>query len=783
MATTNQNVTSQPENDLVDFKDLFSICLSQWYWFLLSVLITVGVAVVYVLKTPPQYTRTAEILIKDNSKGNSIQGAQAFEDLSILTSNSKVQNELVILRSPVLLLEVAKRLHLDMQYQMDGDFHKQLLYGTDLPISVVVSGAAADNSSAFTVQVSNNNVYISDVTNSQEKFEKQKFTGTIGEKITTPIGDVVVSKTAMCTDDELPAIYVKHWNNNDVLEKFSSKLTVERVDKNTDVLVLSFVDESVQRAEDVLNTLIVVYNESWVDDKNQITISTSMFIDDRLSIIESELGMVDNDISSFKSEHLVADVDAASHMYMQQSNESNQQLQDLQMQLSMAHYVKNYMSNSTNKFRLLPSNTGLTNASIESQIREYNEKLLLRNNLIASSSERNPLVLDYDEAISALWNAIVISVDNQLMTLNAKIRSIQKRENQTNEQMAANPDHAKYLLSVERQQKIKESIYLFLLQKREENELSQAFTAYNTRVITPPSGSIKPTSPVKKKVFLIALALGLLFPLGIIYLKISTFNYIRGRKDVDKLPIPFAGEIPFVKTKGKAADMLVSVGKGKRDMVNEAFRILRTNVDYMGRNQSTVMAVTSFNPGSGKSYISMNLAISLAILGKKVVVIDGDFRRASLSKYVELPRHGITNYIAGQFDTIEPLLCPFQDYSNLFVLPVGAIPPNPTELVSDEKFGHVIQQLKSQFDYVIIDCPPIDIIADAQIIESYVDRTLFVVRVGLLDRSRLEDLTIIYEENRFKNMSLVLNGSKEGLGTYGYHYGYGYGYGEKYYKK
>lgn len=783
MATTNQNVTSQPENDLVDFKDLFSICLSQWYWFLLSVFITVGVAVVYVLKTPPQYTRTAEILIKDNSKGNSIQGAQAFEDLSLLTSNSKVQNELVILRSPVLLLEVAKRLHLDMQYQKDGKFHKELLYGTDLPITVVVSGSGADSSSAFTVQVANDEVIISDVAGPKTKLEDQKFTGTIGNKIATPVGDIVVTKTAMCKDAELPAIYVKHLNNNDVLERFSSKLTVERVDKNTDVLVLSFVDESIQRAEDVLNTLIVAYNESWVDDKNQITISTSMFIDDRLSIIESELGMVDNDISSFKSEHLVADVDAASNMYMQQSNESNKQLQDLQMQLSMAHYVRNYMANSANKFHLLPSNTGLTNSSIESQIREYNEKLLLRNNLISISSDRNPLVLDYDEAISALWDAIVSSVDNQLMTLNAQIRSIQKRENQTNEQMAANPDQAKYLLSVERQQKIKETIYLFLLQKREENELSQAFTAYNTRVVTPPSGSAKPTSPVKKKIFLIAFVLGLLMPLGIIYLKISTFNYIRGRKDVDKLPVPFAGEIPFVKTKGKPTDALVSVGKDKRDMVNEAFRILRTNVDFMGRNESTVLAVTSFNPGSGKSYISMNLAISLALLGKKIVVVDGDLRRASVSKYVDSPRHGITNYIAGQFDAVDPLLFPFQNYSNLFVLPVGAIPPNPTELISDEKFGQTIQYLKSRFDYVIIDCPPIDIVADTQIIEDNVDRTLFVVRVGLLDRSRLEDLRIAYEENRFKNMSLVLNGAQEGFGTYGYHYGYGYGYGEKYYKK
>lgn len=784
MAATNQNMSNKiptQSDNAIDLRDFLSICVSKWYWLLLSILLAIGIAVVYVLKTPPLYTRTAEILIKDNSKGNSIQNAQsAIEDLSILTSNSKLQNELIILRSPVLLQEVAKRLHLDMQYSKDGKFHKQLLYGTDLPINVSISGNGSEISSSFSVQITGEQVLVSDIVCSTDRLEKQTFTGVLGGKIETPIGSMVVTKTAFCSESKLPLIYVRHFNTNEVLEKFGSKLTISQVDKNADVLQISFIDESIQRAEDVLNMLIVAYNESWVDDKNQITISTSMFIDDRLSIIENELGLVDDNISSYKSEHLVTDVDAASQMYMQQNSESNQQLQDLQMQVSMAHYVKNYMSNSANKFQLLPSNTGLTNANIESQIQEYNEKLLLRNNMIANSSEKNPLVLDYDETLSALWNAIVSSVDNQIMTLNATIRSIQKREKLTNEQMAASPDQAKYLLSVERQQKIKEAIYLFLLQKREENELSQAFTAYNTRVVTPPSGSSMPTSPIKRKIFLIAFVLGLLLPMACIYLEMSTNTLLRGRKDLDGLPIPIAGEIPLVKVKDKKKDVLVSVGKDNRDMVNEAFRMLRTNVEFMGRQESTTMAVTSFNPGSGKSYISMNLAISLAILGKKIIVVDGDFRRGSLSKFVSSPKHGLTNFIAGQFDSIDSLLIQYESCPNLFILPIGAIPPNPTELVADERFSATIQKLKSQFDYVIVDCPPIDIVADTQIIEKQIDKTLFVIRVGLLDRSRLGDLKTAYEEKRFKSMSLVLNGSKEGVGKYGYHYGYGYG---KYYKQ
>jgi capsular exopolysaccharide synthesis family protein len=392
-----------------------------------------------------------------------------------------------------------------------------------------------------------------------------------------------------------------------------------------------------------------------------------------------------------------------------------------------------------------------------------------------------------DKALDDMRDAIHSSIDNMILTLNAQIRSIQKQNEQSNEQIAANPDQAKYLLSVERQQKIKETLYLFLLQKREENALSQAFTAYNTRVITPPYGSLAPTSPKRFNIMVIVFVIGLFIPMIVLFLQENMNTVVRGRKDIEKMTIPFAGEIPLSDKKRKLGsrkqpEVIVSVEAGKRNVINEAFRVLRTNIEFMnkGNDSSKVLLFTSYNQGSGKTYLSMNLAISFALKGKKVLVIDGDLRHASLSKYVKSPKVGLTNYLAQQVDSLDEIIVPFEGQENLYLIPVGLNPPNPTELIGDARFGQMMETLRERYDYIIVDCPPIDIVADTQIIEKYTDRTLFVVRAGLMERGMLDDLDRIYEEQRFKNMALVLNGSSENNGRYGYRYGYKYGYYHSY---
>ena len=791
MAVNQKNTKPGQPDDFLRIQDLLYLCLARWKWFVLSLAITTGVAAVYLLCTPAVYTRTASVLIKEDSKGKSVSpDLESFSEFGLFQSSTNVNNELITFQSPALMTEVVKRFRLDMNYFVPGKFHRQVAYGLTLPVDVTISDFPENESAGFTLEVQpDSTLLLSDFTRNGTELDGKDIKGRLLDSITTPLGKIIIHATPNYVKGETYTLYVGKSSLYDAVNSCSSNLSVSLNNEKASVIDLSFRDNSVQRAEDVLSMLISVYNENWVKDKNQIAISTSMFINERLGVIEQELGNVDEDISSYKSEHLLPDVQAASSMYMAQSSQTNAQILALNNQLYMTRYIRNYLSNDANRTQLLPANSGIESANIESQIAEYNKQLLQRNSLVANSSTENPLVVDMDQALASMRGAIIRSIDNQIVTLNSQIKSLRQTEQQTTSRIAANPTQAKYLLSVERQQKVKEALYLFLLQKREENELSQAFTAYNTRIVTPPHGSMLPTSPVHKNIFMVAFALGLLIPIVIIFMRENMNTRVRGRKDLENLTIPFIGEIPLFTRKkkgilGKKPQEVkaVIVKEGNRDIINEAFRVLRTNLEFMtGKDKtSNVIIMTSFNPGSGKSFLTMNIAMSLAIKGKKVLVIDGDLRHASASSYIDSPDKGLSDYLGGRIDNLDEIIVPDPKHKSMDILPVGTIPPNPTELLFDERLKQTIDTVREQYDYVLIDCPPVELVADTQIIEKLADRTIFVVRAGLLERSMLSELEKIYDEKKYKNMSLILNGTEGSGGRYGYCYGYRYGYGSGY---
>ena len=786
MATQNNISRPKQADDFIRIQDLFYLCLNKWYWFIISLAVTVGVAIVYLLTTPPVYTRSASLLIKEDSKGNSLgDAAGLMGDFDLFQTNTNVNNEIQSLQSPAVMLDVVKRLHLDISYHTDGGFYKKVLYGRDCPYTVYFNDLQDNESVAFTINPSQNGqVFLTDFSRNGEDVAG-KITAALNDTVDAPIGRLVVKIANDSAIQDAP-IYVSRRGYQDATGDYASNLSVTLSDEKSTVINLSFKDVCIQRAEDVLNTVIAVYNENWIKDKNQIAVSTSAFISDRLGVIEQELGNVDENISSYKSEHLLPDVQAAASMYMEQSSETNAQILALNTQLSMARYIRNYLTNSTSKNQLLPANSGIESPGIEQQIANYNTAQLRRNDLVANSSERNPLVIDMDQSLENMRHAIITSIDNHITTLNTQIRSLQQSERQTTARIAANPTQGKYLLSVERQQKVKEALYLFLLQKREENELSQAFTAYNTRVITPPSGSMIPTAPVKKNIALVAIALGLLIPVVIIFIRENMNSKVRGRKDLESLSVPFVGEIPLAgsgKKKKKTANTAkeIVIHQGKRDIVNEAFRVLRTNLEFIldakeDKDKASVTLITSFNPGSGKTFLTMNTAATFAMKGKRVLVVDGDLRHGSASAYVGSPKKGLSDYLGKREGNCEDLIVEKENYPGLFVLPVGTIPPNPTELLAEPRLAELMEKMRSRFDYILIDCPPVDIVADTQIIEKLADRTVFIVRAGLLERDMLPQLQSDYEAKRFKNMALVLNGTIGGSNRYGYRYGYKYGY-------
>lgn len=781
----NRDFQNAPEEQ-VNIKDILALCLSKWYWFVISVVICVGIAAIKIMRTAPTFTRSTTVMIKENNtrrtSSNELEALMSGTMMS--TISSKVANEIVTFESNSLMKEVVKRLHLDTECQVDGRFHKNVIYGSQVPYSI--SFEDQNIPASFVISKGKDDMLEISGMQYSANGETVKESGTVkftpGDTLHTAIGAIVIDKSEVYAGDFSKPVYVSHRSVKSATDSYLRRLSVGAVDtkNNADIIKISFQDLSTARAEDVLNTLVAVYNENWVEDRNRISVSTTMFINDRLETIEKDLGNVDNNISSFKSKNLIPDIAAASTMYMAQSQEIDAQIQQLDNQLYMAKYVRNYLTNSVSKDELIPASSSTLSGEIAGQIRSYNETLLKRNNLVANSSEKNPIVIDLDETLQAMRYTIIASIDNEINSIDAQISQLQKTGRKTNSSIAENPTQAKYLLTVERRQKVMESLYLYLLQKREENELSQAFTAYNTRVIDPPTGSSAPVAPNKKQILLIAFLLGLMLPAAYIYIMELLNTKVRGKSDLKKLTCPVIGEIPN-KTfkKGENADVMV-VKQGNRDMINEAFRVLRANMEFMSKgNEHNVIAVTSYNIGSGKSFISANLGASLAIKGLKVLIIDGDLRHASSSELVNSPAKGLSDYLAEKEDDINSLIIEHDKQKNLFVLPVGTIPPNPTELVSSDRFTAAIESLKSQYAYIFVDCPPAEIMADAQLIIERCDRTLFVMRAGLFDRSMLPELEKAYTSNKYKTMSVILNGT-EMTGAYAYGKGYGKGYGKPY---
>ena len=796
--------------DFIRLQDLLYLCLAKWRWFILSLVVTLGIATYYTLTTPNVYQRTASLMIKDESKSQSISSdvASMFSDMGMGNMKSNVYNELIAIQSPAVLLETGKRLKLDVDYAIDGTFHKQALYGNDLPVTVDFIGFTDEQSGSFKLQLHPDGTYevsyFKGATNDGTPVDTDgELKAKIGQIIRTPLGKIKVDKAASFSqfvkNDEAPILYVSRTNVYAMTDRIKGSLSASLNEVKSTVIDITYKDVLPKRAEDVINTVITVYRKNWLDDKNQMTVSTSHFITERLGVIERELGDVDKNISSFKSSHLLPDVETAAQQYMQKSSDVDKQIMELHSRLSIAEYIHQYLTGKVGKNQLLPSNTGIDSQGIEQQIAEYNKTQLERNNLVSNSSEQNPLVADYDQSLASMRKSITASLDNFVISLRTQLSTLQANEAATTSQIASNPNQAKYLQTVGRQQKVKEALYLFLLQKREENELSKAFTAYNTRIITPPTGDNTPVEPVRRKILLIALVLGFLIPMVVVYIREKANTTVRGRKDLKKVNVPFLGEIPFSISrknrptleqrikfwkKPKEVRMIV-VKAGKRDIVNEAFRVLRTNFEFtIGTHpEQNVIVFTSFNPGSGKSHIAANMAMSLAIKKKKVLLIDGDLRHGSTSMLIHSPGEGLSDYLNGRIADIHDILYKGEEnglVKNFDVIPIGTIPPNPSELLFTPLLEQMIKTMREEYDYVFIDCPPIEVVADTPIYEQFADRTIFVVRAGLMERSMLPEIDALYKEKKFKNMTLILNATKARGGRYGSHYGYGYGYGYGY---
>ncbi len=785
--TNTRNNIQHPKDDIL-LQDIFSIYISKWKWVLLSLFICLSAGVYHILTTAPSYKCTSSLLLKlDQSTMGMMTGgmggmAMSITDIGLSQVNINSSNIIMTFQTPDVTHTVIQRLHLNDKYATKGTFRDEVLYGTNLPFTIsFVDNAYQGSCSMVATLQSGDQVSLTDFVVEGEPTE-ESFTALFGDTLNTSFGRVVAVKNDFYKGDEFTKpINVSHVSSYAAVAEYQGKLNVALRDKMGTVFDLTFTDQSRERAIDALKMVVNVYDEFWMEDKNAVALGTINFIGQRLKLIEEDLASVDSDIANYKSNQRIPDIVATAHYDLTMAGENERKLQQSNNELSVARFLLNYMNGSKDK--LLPANVGITEQSIQSQITEYNKLTLQRGRLVENSSEQNLIVKDIDNQLAALRSAIVSSVENYIAALQLQLSSYESNKHEINSRISSNPKQAGHLLSAERQQKVKEGLYLFLLQKKEEFEMSQAFTAYDNRVIMQPEfgGGETPVAPNNRNVIVLAILLGLVIPFAALYLKELMNTRVRGRKDLEVLSIPYIGEIPLYSQKNRLnffsfmrkeetdAPVELVVKAQSRDVINEAFRVIRTNTEFMCKDGgATTIMVTSANVNSGKTFISSNLALSFAINGKRVIALDLDLRKETLSKtFNASKKKGVVDYLSGSEKDFHKLV----EHQDLDILPAGQLPPNPAELLTSNRLGELIEALRKEYDYIFIDCPPVEIVTDADIIKQWADLTLFVVRANLLEKSILPDIEKYYTDKRFERLAIILNGT-EAVGHYGYKYGY-----------
>lgn len=793
---TNTNNTFQQEDDSsLRISDLWSLIWDHKWWYLASLAVCIGVAVFYLYRTPATYSSTAKVLIDESNQDATMRNlGVASAGMMRLRSFNSVENEIEAFASLDLMQKVVERLGLQTTYTKHEQF-RTIDMATASPIKMTLAGENPHSSFSFDLKnLGDNKVRLSNFKIKQLAVGGSA-EGSLGDTIQTPAGAIAIFPTTNIADLD-SGLSVSWQNSVAAAKKYCGKLNVSLSGKESSVVVLSMTDTDPQRASEVISTLIEVYEEVWLNNKNRAAINTTRFINERLIVIERDLAVVEDALKQYKSSNNLTDIKAVSQLYLDESSHYATKAFEVRNQLSVATYIREYLNDPANSMQLIPANLGLNSGSVDAEIKEYNDLVLQRDRLMVGSGANNPMIADLNAAIASIRSAILSSVENLISTLDLQLSRIESQEKQILSRISSSSGQELQLLSIERQHEITQELYKFLLQKREENELAALVNVGNTQILQSPESSISPVGPNKMMIIMVAIVLGCGIPFAVFFLRKMIDTSIKNKGDLGHLSVPFLAEIPrfvgkedrfrkFFRLRSRKDDKSLTriiVEAGSRDMMNEAYRVLRTNMDLMmGRtNRSHVVMFTSFNPNAGKTFSVMNIAASMALKDAKVILIDLDLRKASLSKALDIDHSGVAAYLNGKTDS-------YRDNAeeiapNLFVLPVGTLPPNPTELLLTDRFKQMIDDMRREYDYVFIDCPPIDVVADASIITEVADMTVFVMRANQMDKKVLPNIQELYKSGKYSHMTMILNCVDIQYKKYGYgksSYGYGYGYSDK----
>ena len=789
----------EADDEKIDIQEVLFKYIIHWPWFVGAVLVCLIGAWIYLRMATPVYNISATVLIKDDKKGGNTGGMAGLEELGLsglISSSQNIDNELEVLRSKTLVKEVVNQLNLYVSYADQDEFPSKNMYKTSPVIVSLTPQEAEKLSDPMIVEMSlypqgslDVGVTIGDK-EYQKHFEKLPAVFPMDEGTLAFFQSPDSLMANKDTTEESSAqnvrrITAKINSPMKVARVYCENLTIEPTSKTTSVAVISLKNSSLQRGQDFINQLLEMYNRNTNNDKNEIAQKTAEFIDERIDIISKELGNTEANLENFKRNAGITDLTSEAQIALTGNAEYEKKRVENRTQISLLEDLRKYIRG--NEYEVLPSNVGLQDAALVATIERYNEMLVERKRLLRTSTENNPAIVNLDTSIRAMKSNVQATLDGTLQGMLITKADLDREANRFSRRISDAPGQERQFVSIARQQEIKAGLYLMLLQKREENAIALAATANNAKIIDEAIADDIPVSPKRKIIYLIALVLGVGIPVGIIYLIGLTKFRLEGRADVEKLTtVPIVGDIPLTDEKNEK-DGSIAVFENQNNLMSETFRNIRTNLQFMLQNDKKVILVTSTVSGEGKSFISANLAISLSLLGKKVVIVGLDIRKPGLNKVFRLStkEKGITLYLANPDTDLMSLVQPSDVNKNLSILPGGTVPPNPTELLARDGLDKAIEILKKNFDYVILDTAPVGMVTDTLLIGRVADLSVYVCRADYTHKVEYTLINELAEEKKLPNLCTVINGVDLKRRKYGYYYGYGkygkyYGYGKRY---
>ena len=785
-----ENNMNEQDEEKINYQELLFRYIIHWPWFVASVLVCLIGAWVYLHFQTPVYQVSASIMIKDDKKGSGSTDLGNLGIGGVITSTQGIDNEIEVLRSKTILKEVVNNLELYITYYDEDEFPEKELYQTS-PVIVNLTAQEADKlpgSALLAMKLSPEGVLDVNLkvglNEYNQRFEKLPAVlptdaGTFGFALKDSLsgGQMEGHKG----ERHIRAVVSRPFG---VAKGYQGALSIAPTSRTTSVAVVSLMNTNIQRARDFINKLMEMYNRNTNNDKNKVAEKTREFINERIKIIDEELGSTEDKLEAFKRNAGLTDISSDAQLAVSGNAEYEKRRVDNGTQINLVRDLIKYINNPLNEYELLPGNIGLSDAGLTTQIGRYNELIIERKRLLRTSTESNPMIVNLDTSIRAMKSNVQAAINGTLQGLLIVKADLEREAGRFSRRISDAPGQERQYVSIARQQEIKAGLYLMLLQKREENAITLAATANNAKIIDEPVATGGPLSPKPNMIYMIALVLGVGMPVGVIFLIGLTKFKIEGRGDVEKLTrLPIVGDVPLTNEKAGS----IAVFENQNTLMSETFRHIRTNLQFMLENDQKVILVTSTVSGEGKSFISSNLAISLSLLGKRVIIVGLDIRKPGLNKIFNIPRkeQGITQYLSNPEKNLMDFVQPSDVSKNLYILPGGIVPPNPTELLARDGLDKAIETLKKNFDYVILDTAPAGMVTDTLHVGRVAELSVYVCRA---DYSRKAEFTLINElaaDNKLPNICTIINGLDLKKKKYGYYYGYGkygkyYGYGKRY---